>query len=355
MAETIPQGKLNKRLYRELVKDLFTPNLTYYFTDLAISYSLMIVGAVLWIGAFDALPVWVTGAGFVVSVYGAYRSFLFIHENVHLPKKQFAPFVTVWDLLVGSIFLLPTFMYESHMDHHIPKKYGTSKDPEYLPMGGKSYGRLLWFMIEHVILTPLMVLTRFVLGLPIRLLLPAFSRFLDERFTALIINFSYVRTKKVHTPKVIQMEITALLFACLLTWLIISGILDPIYLIKGFAIIIATLFINGLRTLAAHRYANDGLAILTEEEQLIDSINYVGNPMIGLFMAPIGLRYHALHHLFPTIPYHNLDIAHDRIMAAIDDDDPYHQTLVTSFAKTLLTMPQDNKGVNGRRESKTAS
>lgn len=343
----IASGKLNKRLYREQVKDLMKPDLRYYFTDFAISYSLMIVGAVLWIGDFTALPDFMSIVGFVLSVYCAYRSFLFIHENVHLPKKEFAPFVKIWDALVGSIFLLPTFMYESHMDHHIPKKYGTQKDPEYLALGGKSYGRLLWFMVEHMLLTPVVVFLRFVVGLPVRLLLPAVSKFLDDRMTALIINFTYVRTKKVNRAKVIQMEASALGFTLLFAYLIAADIMDPIYLFKGIAIIIGALFINGIRTLVAHRYANDDLHILTEEEQLIDSLNYVGNPLIGLFMAPIGLRYHALHHLFPTLPYHNLDTAHKRIMAVIDDDDPYHKTLVTSFAATLLSMPRDKDGVAG--------
>lgn len=338
-------GKLNKRLYREQVKDLFKPDLKYYFRDFFISYALMLVGATVWIAASVNLPAAAPWIGYVVAVYCAYRSFLFVHENVHLPKKEFAPFVSVWDALVGSIFLLPTFMYESHMDHHIPKKYGTKLDPEYLVLGGKSYLRLLWFMVEHMLITPVIILTRFVIGLPVRLLLPPVSRFLDERLTALIINFTYVRVKKVNKTLVMRMEASALFFAALFTYLIMEGIMEPIYLIKGISIILGALFINGWRTLAAHRYANTDLHQLNEEEQLIDSLNYVGNPIVGLFMAPIGLRYHALHHIFPTIPYHNLDTAHKRIMAVIDDDDPYHKTLIKSYAGTILTMPQDNKGV----------
>lgn len=338
-------GKLNKRLYREQVKDLFKPNLKYYFTDFFISYALMITGAIFWIGAFETVPKWAMWTGYAVAVYFAYRSFLFIHENVHLPKKEFGPFVSVWDALLGSLFMMPTFMYESHMDHHIPKKYGTKKDPEYLPLGGKSYLKLLWFMVEHMLITPVVIFLRFLIGLPVRLLLPPVSKFLDDRLTALIINFSYVRVKKANKTVVMRMEATALVFTALFVYLIANGIMDPVYLIKGIAIILGALFLNGIRTLAAHRYANDDLHILTEEEQLIDSLNYVGNPVIGLFMAPIGLRYHALHHIFPTIPYHNLHEAHTRIMSVIDDNDPYHKTLISSFTHAVLRMPKDNKGV----------
>ncbi|WND02641.1 fatty acid desaturase [Temperatibacter marinus] len=334
-------GKLNKRLYRDQVKDLFKPNLKYYFTDFFISYSLMLVGAIIWMIEPSILQ-W---GGYILAVYCAYRCFLFIHENVHLPRKEFAPFVSVWDLLLGSLFLMPTFMYESHMDHHIPKKYGTIKDPEYLPLGGKNYGRLCWFMAEHMVITPLVIFMRFLIGLPVRFLVPPLSRFLDERLTALIINFTYSRVKKADAKVVMRMEASALFFAILFTYLISQDILDIAYLLKGIAIILGALFINALRTLAAHRYANKDLGELNEEEQLIDSLNYTGNPLIGLFMAPIGLRYHALHHLFPTIPYHNLDIAHERIMNSIEDDDPYHKTNINSYTQAILRMPKDDQGV----------
>ncbi len=40
----------------------------------------------------------------------------------------------------------------------------------------------------------------------------------------------------------------------------------------------------------------------------------------------MGLRYHALHHLFPAMPYHSLDAAHHRLMAQLPPDSPYRQT-----------------------------
>jgi fatty acid desaturase len=47
----------------------------------------------------------------------------------------------------------------------------------------------------------------------------------------------------------------------------------------------------------------------------MDSIDTPGGPWSALW-APVGLRYHALHHFFPGIPYHNLGIAYRRILAA---------------------------------------
>ena len=64
--------------------------------------------------------------------------------------------------------------------------------------------------------------------------------------------------------------------------------------------------INALRTLGAHRWTHDGSREMTFVEQMLDSVNYPHNPLIGGLWAPIGLRFHALHHIFPTMPYHAL-------------------------------------------------
>ena len=45
----------------------------------------------------------------------------------------------------------------------------------------------------------------------------------------------------------------------------------------------------------------------------------------------MGLRYHALHHLFPALPYHNMDEAHRRLMAGLPADASYRLTNRDSF------------------------
>ena len=49
---------------------------------------------------------------------------------------------------------------------------------------------------------------------------------------------------------------------------------------------------------------------MTVAGQYLDSINVPGNLFITALWAPVGLRYHATHHLFPQMPYHNLGKAH---------------------------------------------
>jgi fatty acid desaturase len=45
-----------------------------------------------------------------------------------------------------------------------------------------------------------------------------------------------------------------------------------------------------------------------------------------MIWAPLGMRFHALHHLFPTLPYHNMAAAHRRLAAVLPADHPYRQT-----------------------------
>ena len=116
------------------------------------------------------------------------------------------------------------------------------------------------------------------------------------------------------------------------------GYIDIVYIYEFFAILASSLLINGVRTLAAHRYANHELEPLSEIEQLSDSLNHVGNPIIGELLAPVGLRFHALHHLFPTIPYHNLYEAHRRLIAKLPADDPYHKVGFKRFTSALWAM-----------------
>jgi fatty acid desaturase len=42
-------------------------------------------------------------------------------------------------------------------------------------------------------------------------------------------------------------------------------------------------------------------------------ITYLSNPLERWFVAPLNMNYHAVHHLWPSIPYYNLPIADDDI------------------------------------------
>ena len=64
---------------------------------------------------------------------------------------------------------------------------------------------------------------------------------------------------------------------------------------------------------------------MTVTAQYLDSVNVPPPALLPGLWAPVGLRYHALHHLLPGVPYHNLGEAHRRITAMLEADSPYHK------------------------------
>ena len=69
------------------------------------------------------------------------RATMFIHELVHLPDKGYRGFRIWWNLLCGIPFLVPSFLYYPHVDHHRRKHYGTDRDGEYLDLSHRHPGQ----------------------------------------------------------------------------------------------------------------------------------------------------------------------------------------------------------------------
>jgi fatty acid desaturase len=115
---------------------------------------------------------------------------------------------------------------------------------------------------------------------------------------------------------------------------VLNAVLPIGFLVQVYATGFFIALVNNVRTLGAHRFINDGRE-LTFVEQLLDSVNYPKFSIIAEMWGPVGLRYHALHHLFPSLPYHNLGRAHERLMAELPADSPYRQTNSDSLRESL--------------------
>ena len=74
--------------------------------------------------------------------------------------------------------------------------------------------------------------------------------------------------------------------------------------------------------------------------QLRDSVNYPYHWWTTSLWAPVGLRYHALHHLFPSMPYHRLHEAHSRLMAELPADSLYRETVSPGLFTTIGQLVQ---------------
>jgi fatty acid desaturase len=50
------------------------------------------------------------------------------------------------------------------------------------------------------------------------------------------------------------------------------------------------------------------------------------------------LRFHALHHIFPTMPYHALATAHRRLIRQLPPDSPYRRCSADTLTGVLATL-----------------
>ena len=64
---------------------------------------------------------------------------------------------------------------------------------------------------------------------------------------------------------------------------------------------------------------------MTVTAQYLDTVNVPPPLLLPFLWAPVGLRYHALHHLLPSLPYHALGTAHRRLSAAFGEEASYHK------------------------------
>ena len=111
---------------------------------------------------------------------------------------------------------------------------------------------------------------------------------------------------------------------CCFAALLLTGVIGWMVLVKvRRAAGLRRSALNWVRNLAAHGYGNRGER-MTLVDQFADSINITGQTWLTMLLFPVGLRYHALHHLFPFLPYHNLGKAHARLVAQLPPGSPYH-------------------------------
>jgi fatty acid desaturase len=322
---------------RHIVNDLFTPNPLVYWTDFLLSAAGgMICFRLL---RHELAPFSIAkGIAFVMCCLLFYRAVLFTHELTHLRPGTFRGFRIAWNLLCGIPFLMPSFMYYTHIEHHTRKYFGTDRDGEYLPLASGSPWQIIVYLGQPLVL-PVIAVVRFLILAPISWVSPAFRDFVHRRASSMVMAPTYIRPlPSRQTLRIFRMQ-EALCFLWLVgvTALLIAGVVPLGLLPIAYLISVAIMFLNALRTLGAHRFTNDGGEV-TFLDQLLDSINYPRHPILASLWAPVGLRFHALHHLFPSLPYHNLAKAHRRLMDELPADSPYRLTESPSLRASLVQL-----------------
>lgn len=353
---------------RTIVQQEFAPRAWIYWTDFIVS---LVVG----LGSYTLVRKqeflsWQQGTLFVLSVLGIYRAVNFIHELTHLRTGTFRAFRFVWNLICGIPMLVPSFLYYTHLDHHRRNHYGTDLDGEYVPLGSQSRRAIVLYLLQPLII-PVLAYLRFMLITPLAWLVPPVRRWAFEHASSMVMDPKYIRpypTKQTLWVWRLQEGL-----CCLWTWAavifairgmqpdvdpalfqrpILNGVLPLSFFLQMYLTGVAVLTLNMVRTLGAHRFLNDG-GEMSFAEQLLDSVNYDCWTLTGELWAPVGLRFHALHHLFPSLPYHNLARAHRKLMAELPADSLYRESNASSLWSVLSGLWQAAKAAEEQRNQES--
>ena len=315
--------------------DAFVPRPWIYWVDLLLSAGLG------W-SAF-ALAGWTAGAARLVALGVAtlalYRAVLFIHELAHLRPGAVPGFETAWNALVGCPMMAPSLMYVgSHADHHKRSTYGTEGDPEYESIAHWSRLRIAASTVTMLVVPAALAFRFGVLG-PISRAIPPLRRRVVQSMSTLVINPRYRRQapRGRNGRRWALCEAGAALYFWSFGLAIATGRLSPAWAGRWYAVACGILVLNHLRTLVAHRYENRGER-MDVISQLVDTVNLrgvAGFTTLTALAAPVGLRYHGLHHLVPAVPYHSLGWLHRQLLAELPAASPYRSTQEPTLVSAL--------------------
>ena len=241
---------------RRLVLDLHDPQPGTYWLDFSVSAALG------WTGLMGAVvlpfgsPAMIGAAA--VAVFAFYRALCFVHEITHVRAGALRGFETVWNTLVGIPLLMPSTVYVGvHQDHHKGSAYATVDDPEYLPFA-HSRKLTVGFALQSFLI-PALLIIRFVLLVPVELVVPRLHRILAERASSLSMNPRYRRVVSSAMSRKMRL-VHATTCAVWLGGILLAarGSLPWRAFGVWFLITAVASFINTLRTLAAHQYDGTG-------------------------------------------------------------------------------------------------
>lgn len=332
MSASPEQQRAEFKSMQHVIHDLSQEKRIIYWRDLCVD--LTIAWGAFFLPMAFPMPIVLHIIFLLLSARGFLGLLVTIHEIAH--SRGGPAFKAAWSYCFGTMFLVHSFMYlRLHLHHH--RNYATEDDGEYIQMTKKPH-TYFFLAIAWNFLLPIMAIIRFALMTPLS--------FFSRRFrTHMYLNFAEVGMKFSPTcegPKNAKeaqewrfYETLSMIFV----WFVINGLIAQtipiLFVIQWYAVMVAFLIMNALRGLSAHQYALHSTGEMSLMEQLNDSTNITAQTFSTSWFCPHNMQYHALHHLFPNLPYHSLKTAHHRLMAHVSPDSDYRKVNIKTVWEGL--------------------
>jgi fatty acid desaturase len=314
----------------ELLRDLLHPDAKRYWVDFLATIAIVYAAFAVYLRARDLSLL--QAAASVVCALAMYRAVVFTHEITHRRGGSFDAFTVAWNLLCGIPFLMPSFLYGNHQGHHTNHHYGTWADPEYMRHSRARGLRIVVFLLLPA-LYPLMAAARFLIGTPLAVAFRPINRLLWTRGSSLYVMNEFYR-REIDAASSSRARWCAEVMCAAWVWtvmlLVASHRMSWQPVAKTYLVFVFWIGVNQIRTLVAHRYSND----------MAQPVSYL-NRWLPELWAPLGMRYHALHHLMPSLPYHAMAEAHRRLVTRLPPRSAYHETLRPGLWPALVSTVLD--------------
>lgn len=349
MIEDELSGGISIAEARQHIKDLFHPQPWIYWCDFLTTYGLGLLcfqkvrGGNLLVPHQGFVGTWSQAFFFVASCLLFYRASIFIHEIVHQrAARRLQLFSFVWNVVCGIPFLIPSFVYFTHIDHHRRRHFGTDKDGEYIPLASMPRWNIVFYLSWSLVI-PILAIVRFGLLTPLAWVLPGFRTLVHRHASSMVMDPTYIRPLPTKgTMRLIYVQELGCFLWCLGIAIVPPVLLGrwPIpFLIHAYLMSVCIVLLNSLRTLGSHRWHGEGKS-MTFVDQIRDSVNYPKCSLISELWGPVGTRFHALHHLFPSLPYHAMPEAHRRLMDQLPSNSAYRQAQEDSLTAGVVQLWQ---------------
>lgn len=272
---------------------------------------------------FNSVYFWLLSIAASVAFY---RSLTFIHEISHQQnnKKFSRSFILAWQILVGMPFLWITSHYNCHLAHHNVRQFKTDKDLHYFVLQGD-----LWEIFKLMVLIPASAPLIFWIRFGILSWLSLLSRRLRSYSIRRLSSMGNLKRSTSFTPKqklkLYQQEVVLFVYLLAVFWLFVTATIPLRYIGIWYIVSVLTWCLKMWRVIGEHKYDATVDQPLSKPEHILDTHTHKTN-WLTLLLFPLGTRYHALHHLHPGIPYHNLPLAHQLLIDNLPEKHFYRAT-----------------------------